>query len=92
MITLKWLSIVAVTQLRREGELASLRSGFVSSVSHQLRTPVAQIRLELRHVEHRLEQRNGGGYGAVFELLNGQKTAWGAGHGGHGTSYRCPRA
>jgi signal transduction histidine kinase len=41
------LSIVAVTQLRREGELASLRSGFVSSVSHQLRTPVAQIRLYL---------------------------------------------
>jgi signal transduction histidine kinase len=41
------LSIVAVTQLKREGELAQLRSGFVSSVSHQLRTPVAQIRLYL---------------------------------------------
>jgi signal transduction histidine kinase len=41
------LSIVAVTQLRREGELSQLRTGFVSSVSHQLRTPVAQIRLYL---------------------------------------------
>lgn len=39
------LSIVAVTQLRREGELARLQSGFVSSVSHELRTPLAQIRL-----------------------------------------------
>lgn len=41
------LSIVAVTQLRREGELAQLRANFVSSVSHELRTPVAQIRLYL---------------------------------------------
>jgi signal transduction histidine kinase len=41
------LSIVAVTQIRREGELSSVRAGFVSSVSHQLRTPVAQIRLYL---------------------------------------------
>jgi signal transduction histidine kinase len=39
------LSIVAVTQLRREGELARTRSDFVSSVSHELRTPLAQIRL-----------------------------------------------
>ena len=39
------LSIVAVTQLRREGELAHIRSDFVSSVSHELRTPLAQIRL-----------------------------------------------
>ncbi len=39
------LSIVAVTQLRREGELARIRSNFVSSVSHELRTPLAQIRL-----------------------------------------------
>jgi signal transduction histidine kinase len=39
------LSIVAVTQLRREGELARIRSDFVSSVSHELRTPLAQIRL-----------------------------------------------
>ena len=41
------LSIVAVTQLKRDGELAAERAGFVSSVSHQLRTPVAQIRLYL---------------------------------------------
>jgi signal transduction histidine kinase len=39
------LSIVAVMQLRREGELARIRSDFVSSVSHELRTPLAQIRL-----------------------------------------------
>jgi len=39
------LSIVAVTQLRREGELTRIRSDFVSSVSHELRTPLAQIRL-----------------------------------------------
>ena len=39
------LSIVAVAQLRREGELARIRSDFVSSVSHELRTPLAQIRL-----------------------------------------------
>ena len=31
--------------LRRERELARLRSGFVASVSHELRTPLAQIRL-----------------------------------------------
>jgi len=41
------LSVIAVVQIRREGELARLRSGFVSSVSHELRTPVAQIRLYL---------------------------------------------
>ncbi len=39
------LSIVAVTQLRREGQLTRIRSDFVSSVSHELRTPLAQIRL-----------------------------------------------
>jgi signal transduction histidine kinase len=39
------MSVIAVMQLRREGELARLRSGFVSSVSHELRTPLAQIRL-----------------------------------------------
>jgi signal transduction histidine kinase len=41
------LSIVAVTQIRREGEIARLRADFVSSVSHELRTPLAQIRLYL---------------------------------------------
>ncbi|HEV2733779.1 MAG TPA: HAMP domain-containing sensor histidine kinase [Longimicrobiaceae bacterium] len=41
------LSVVAVGQLRREGELARLRSDFVASVSHELRTPLAQVRLFL---------------------------------------------
>lgn len=38
---------VALVQLRREGELARLRSSFVAGVSHELRTPLAQIRLFL---------------------------------------------
>lgn len=38
---------VALVQLRREGELARLRSNFVTGVSHELRTPLAQIRLFL---------------------------------------------
>lgn len=41
------LSVVAVGQLRREGELARLRSDFVASVSHELRTPLAKVRLFL---------------------------------------------
>jgi signal transduction histidine kinase len=41
------LAVIAVRQLRREGELARLRSDFVSSVSHELRTPLAQVRLFL---------------------------------------------
>jgi len=45
------LSIVAVTQLRREGELAQIRADFVSSVSHELRTPLAQIRLYLETLQ-----------------------------------------
>jgi signal transduction histidine kinase len=39
------LSVVAVFQLRREQELAQMRSDFVSNVSHELRTPLTQIRL-----------------------------------------------
>lgn len=39
------LVIVALRQLRRESELARLRSDFVSGVSHELRTPLAQIRM-----------------------------------------------
>jgi signal transduction histidine kinase len=39
------LIIVALRQLRRESELARLRSDFVSGVSHELRTPLAQIRM-----------------------------------------------
>lgn len=34
-------------QLRRQGELARLRSDFVAGVSHELRTPLAQLRLFL---------------------------------------------
>ncbi len=41
------LSVVAVAQLRREGELGQLRADFVANVSHELRTPLAQIRLDL---------------------------------------------
>jgi signal transduction histidine kinase len=41
------LAIVAVVQLRRENQLARIRSEFVASVSHELRTPLAQIRLFL---------------------------------------------
>ena len=39
------LLLTAVWQLRREAELAVLREDFVSSVSHQLRTPLTQIRM-----------------------------------------------
>ena len=39
------LLVTAVWQLRREAELADLREDFVSSVSHQLRTPLTQIRM-----------------------------------------------
>jgi signal transduction histidine kinase len=41
------LSLVAMGQMRREGELARLRSDFVASISHELRTPLAQMRLYL---------------------------------------------
>lgn len=36
---------IALLQLRREWELARLRSAFIASVSHELRTPLAQIRM-----------------------------------------------
>jgi len=39
------LVAVALLQLRRQEELARLRTDFVSGVSHELRTPLAQIRL-----------------------------------------------
>lgn len=39
------LVVVALVQLRRQQELADLRSDFVAGVSHELRTPLAQIRL-----------------------------------------------
>lgn len=38
---------VAAAQLRRQGELARLRSDFVAGISHELRTPLAQLRLFL---------------------------------------------
>jgi signal transduction histidine kinase len=43
---------VALVQLRRQQELARLRTEFVSGVSHELRTPLAQIRwfAELLHM------------------------------------------
>ena len=39
------LVAIAFMQLRREWELARLRSAFIASVSHELRTPLAQIRM-----------------------------------------------
>ena len=43
---------VALVQIRRQQELARLRTEFVSGVSHELRTPLAQIRwfAELLHM------------------------------------------
>ena len=43
---------VALVQIRRQQELARLRTEFVSGVSHELRTPLAQIRwfAELLHL------------------------------------------
>ena len=41
------LSLVAMGQMRREGELSRLRADFVASISHELRTPLAQMRLYL---------------------------------------------
>lgn len=38
---------LALAQLRRQGELARLRTEFVAGVSHELRTPLAQLRLFL---------------------------------------------
>ena len=39
------LAAIGVAQLRRESELARLRSDFIASVSHELRTPLAQVRM-----------------------------------------------
>ncbi|HEU4564877.1 MAG TPA: histidine kinase dimerization/phospho-acceptor domain-containing protein, partial [Gemmatimonadaceae bacterium] len=39
------LATIGLVQLRREGELARLRSDFIASVSHELRTPLAQVRM-----------------------------------------------
>ena len=46
------LLTVALVQLRRQQQLARLRTEFVSGVSHELRTPLAQIRwfAELLHM------------------------------------------
>lgn len=41
------MAIIAVVQLKREDQLARMRSDFVANVSHELRTPLAQIRLFL---------------------------------------------
>ena len=41
------LTLVALTQIRRETDLARVRSDFVANISHELRTPLAQIKLYL---------------------------------------------
>ena len=41
------LTLVAFTQIRRETDLARIRSDFVANISHELRTPLAQIKLYL---------------------------------------------
>ena len=38
------LAVVALLQMRKQQQLARLRTDFVSGVSHELRTPLAQIR------------------------------------------------
>jgi signal transduction histidine kinase len=52
LIVMATLLAIALVQLRREQELARLRTEFVSGVSHELRTPLAQIRWfsELLHM------------------------------------------
>jgi signal transduction histidine kinase len=50
------LVLVALAQMSRESDLARAREGFVSSISHELRTPVAQIRLYLETLRlHRVD-------------------------------------
>src|SRR5690606_1573957 len=39
------LLIVALIEVRREAQLSRLRADFVSGVTHELRTPLAQIRM-----------------------------------------------
>jgi signal transduction histidine kinase len=45
LIALAFVGRWRTAHLRRENELAQLRSNFVSSVSHELRTPLTQIRM-----------------------------------------------
>jgi signal transduction histidine kinase len=55
--------VLSILQLKREHELARLRSDFISSVSHELRTPLSQIllfaeTLNLGRVRTEEERRN----------------------------------
>jgi signal transduction histidine kinase len=52
LLVMATLLAIALVQLRRDQELARLRTEFVSGVSHELRTPLAQIRWfsELLHM------------------------------------------
>ncbi|HEX6133737.1 MAG TPA: HAMP domain-containing sensor histidine kinase [Longimicrobiales bacterium] len=45
MVLISALLITAMLQVRRESALAQLRADFVSGVTHELRTPLAQIRM-----------------------------------------------
>ncbi|HEY6829517.1 MAG TPA: HAMP domain-containing sensor histidine kinase [Gemmatimonadaceae bacterium] len=62
------LLTVALLQLRRQQQLARLRTEFVSGVSHELRTPLAQIRwfAELLHLgKLRTEEERGRSAGII---------------------------
>jgi signal transduction histidine kinase len=62
------LLTVSLVQLRRQQELARLRTEFVSGVSHELRTPLAQIRwfAELLHMNKlRTEEERGRSAGII---------------------------
>jgi signal transduction histidine kinase len=45
LLAIAVLLVLALMLVRREAELARLRADFVSSVTHELRTPLAQIRM-----------------------------------------------
>jgi signal transduction histidine kinase len=64
------LALVALWQLRREQELARLRSDFTSSVSHELRTPLTQILLSAETLtlgRTRSESERGAAAGVIVD-------------------------
>src|SRR6185437_13373770 len=72
------LLTVALLQLRRQQELARLRTEFVSGVSHELRTPLAQIRwfAELLHMNKlRSEEERERSAGIIDRKRGGSRTS-----------------